>query len=121
MRSGNLTPLTTFDRRTIYLIGKTKMNMKSLIAAATLLTAAGTVLAGNVDPFVEHINFVSSTPRADVRAELKRDPVGTPCVGNSSPEFVEHTCAAASQTRDEVRNDATHAAKSKNSNINSGS
>ena len=82
------------------------MNAKNLIAALSLLTAAGSVLADQSTPFVEHTNVASTKTRAEVRHELVQS------VG-SNPEFVEYTNAnvASSRTRDEVRNEAIQAAK----------
>jgi len=107
------------------------MNAKNLIAAVSLLTAAGSVLADQTYPFVEHTNVASSRTRAEVVAETKpaagsefvehkniastktraevRHELAYQPVGGAP--FVEHTNVASSRTRDEVRNEAIQAAK----------
>jgi hypothetical protein len=106
------------------------MNAKNLIAAVALLTAAGSVLADQTYPFVEHTNVASTKTRAEVVAETR--PAGTEFVEHknaastktraevrhelaqsvgSNPEFVEHTNIASTRTRDEVRNEAIQAAR----------
>jgi hypothetical protein len=107
------------------------MNAKNLIAAVSLLTAAGSVLADQTYPFVEHTNVASTRTRAEVVAETK-PAVNTEFVEHknvasgktraevrhelaqsvgSNPEFVEHVNVASTRTRDEVRNEAIQAAK----------
>ncbi|HYC95001.1 MAG TPA: DUF4148 domain-containing protein [Sphingomicrobium sp.] len=107
------------------------MNAKNLIAAVSLLTAAGSVLADQTYPFVEHTNIASTKTRAEVvaetrpavnsefvehknvastktRAEVRHELAYQP-VGGS--EFVEHTNVASTRTRQEVRDEAIQAAK----------
>jgi hypothetical protein len=113
------------------------MNAKNLIAAVSLLTAAGSVLADQTYPFVEHTNVASTKSRAEVVAETKpavnaefvehknvastktraevRHELAYQPVGGS--EFVEHTNVASTRTRDEVRNEAVQAAKVKSTNF----
>ncbi|OWW22671.1 DUF4148 domain-containing protein [Noviherbaspirillum denitrificans] len=107
------------------------MNAKNLIAAVSLLTAAGSVLADQTYPFVEHTNIASTKTRAEVVAETKpavntefvehkniastktraevRHELAYQPVGGS--EFVEHVNIASTRTREEVRNEAIQAAK----------
>jgi hypothetical protein len=86
------------------------MNAKTLIAAATLLTSAGAVFAGDVNPFVEHSTFVSTRTRAEVIAEMQQAAAKGGVARTS--EFVEHSNVASTRTRDEARNEAIHANKS---------
>lgn len=107
------------------------MKAKNLIAAVSLLTAAGSVLADQTYPFVEHTGIASSKTRAEVVADVK-PAAGTEFVEHknvaggktraevrhelaqsvgSNPEFVEHTNVASTRTRDEVRSEAIQAAK----------
>lgn len=107
------------------------MKAKNLIAAVSLLTAAGSVLADQTYPFVEHTNVPSSRTRAEVVAETK-PAVNTEFVEHknvastktraevrhelaqsvgSNPEFVEHVNVASTRTRQEVRSEAMAAAK----------
>lgn len=109
------------------------MNAKNLIAAVSLLTAAGSVLADQTYPFVEHTNVASTKTRAEVVAETK-PAVNTEFVEHTNvastktraevrhelayqpvggTEFVEHTNIASTRTREEVRNEAIQAAKGK--------
>lgn len=66
------------------------MNAKNLIAAVSLFVAAGSALADQTYPFVEHTNIGSTKARAEVVADLK------PASGS---EFVEHKNAASGKTR----------------------
>lgn len=77
------------------------MKAKTLIAAVSLLTAAGSVLADNIYPYVDHSNFVSTKTRAEVVAELNQAAAKGQVARNS--EFVEHTNVASTKTRAEVR------------------
>jgi hypothetical protein len=86
------------------------MNVKTLIAAVTLLTSAGAVFAGDVNPFVEHTPVVSTKTRAEVIAEMqqaaaKRGPMRT-------SDLVDYGNDVSTRTRDEVRNEAIQAVKS---------
>jgi hypothetical protein len=107
------------------------MNAKNLIAAVSLLTAAGSVLADQTYPYVEHTNVASTKTRAEVVAEIKpaastefvehknvastktraevRQELAYQPVGGS--EYVEHVNVASTRTREEVRNEAIQAAK----------
>ncbi|HYC41818.1 MAG TPA: hypothetical protein VEB70_02395 [Noviherbaspirillum sp.] len=115
------------------------MNAKNLIAAVSLLTAAGSVLADQTYPFVEHTNVASTKSRAEVVAETK-PAVNTEFVEHknvasgktraevrhelaqsvgSNPEFVEHVNVASTRTREDVRNEAIQAAKGTQVNVKS--
>lgn len=89
------------------------MKVKTLIAAVTLLTSAGAVFAGNVNPFVDHTHFVSSRTRAEVIAEMQQAAAGGSAARNS--EYVDHSNVVSTRTRDEVRNEAIQTAKSSRS------
>lgn len=110
------------------------MNAKNLIAAVSLLTAAGSVLADQTYPYVEHLNVPSTKTRAEVIAEMKQPVANTEYVEHKNvastktraevrqelayqpvggTEFVEHLNVATTRSRDEVRNEAIQAAKSK--------
>lgn len=77
------------------------MNAKNLIAAVSMLTAAGSVLADNTYPYVDHSNFVGTKTRAEVIAEMKAANASAPVARNT--EYVEHTTVASTKTRAEVR------------------
>lgn len=77
------------------------MNAKTLIAAVTLLTATGAVLADNTYPYVDHSNFVSTKTRADVVAEMNQGAAKSQLARNT--EFIEHTNVASTKTRADVR------------------
>jgi deoxyribose-phosphate aldolase len=87
------------------------MKVNTLISAVTLLTSAGAVFAGNVDPFVDHTGFVSSRTRAEVIAEMQQAAARGSVARNS--EYVDHSNVVSTKTRDEVRNEAVQAAKSR--------
>jgi len=74
------------------------MNMK-LIFAAVAVTAAGSVAAGDIYPYVDHSKFTGTRTRADVQAELQ---AAAP-VSSRQQEFVEQTGIASTRTRNEVR------------------
>jgi len=116
------------------------MNAKNLIAAVSLLTAAGSVLADQTYPYVEHTNVPSTKTRAEVIAEMKQPVANTEYVEHKNvastktraevrhelayqpvggTEFVEHLNVATSRTREEVRNEAIQAAKGNQVKANS--
>lgn len=77
-----------------------KMNVKNLIAAVTLLTSAGAVLAGDVSEFVDHTGFVSTKTRAQVIAEMQ--PAAAQGSLSRVPEYVDHGNVVSSRSRAEV-------------------
>lgn len=89
---------------------KTKMKVKTLIAAVTLLASAGAVFADHVNPFVDHAGFVSSRTRAEVIAEMQQAAAKGSVTRNS--ENIGHSNVVSTRTRDEVLNEAIQAAKS---------
>jgi hypothetical protein len=74
------------------------MNVKHLIAAVAAL-AAGSALADNTYPYVDHSSFTGTKTRAQVRAELN----GADTIAFRQQEFIEHTKVASGKTRAEVR------------------
>ena len=88
------------------------MNAKTLIAAVTMLTSAGAVFAGNVDPFVNQTGSVSTKTRADVIVEMQQVAAKGDMTRNH--DAVSHNSNFVSaKTRDEVRNEALQAANSR--------
>lgn len=77
------------------------MNAKNLIIAASLFAAAGSALADQTFPYVDHSNFAGTKTRAEVVAELNNANANGQIARNS--EFVEHTNVASTKTRAEVR------------------
>ncbi|RZI44539.1 DUF4148 domain-containing protein [Herbaspirillum sp. HC18] len=78
-----------------------KMNAKNLIIAASLFAAAGSVLADDTYPYVDHSKFVGTKTRAEVIAEMNQQTPAEKQARNA--EFVEHTNVATGKTRAEVR------------------
>lgn len=106
------------------------MNAKNLIAAVSLFAAAGSVLADQTYPYVEHTNIASTKTRAEVIAEMKpavtefsahRNAAGSGAEAAYQPvggsEFVEHLHVASTRTREEVRNEAMQAARGTQVNV----
>lgn len=86
------------------------MNVKQLIAAVTVLAAAGSVFAADVTPFAEQENFVSTKTRAEVVAELVQARANGELVAGDT--YAGNTSVTTStRSRDEVRAEAIKAAK----------
>jgi len=77
------------------------MNAKNLIIAATLFAAAGSVLADDTYPFVDHSKYVGTKTRAEVIAEMNQQAPAEKVARNA--EFVEHAKVVSGKTRAEVR------------------
>ncbi|RJF97323.1 DUF4148 domain-containing protein [Noviherbaspirillum saxi] len=77
------------------------MNAKNLIAAVAVFAAAGSALADNTYPYVDHSNFVSTKTRAEVIAEMNQANANGQIARQT--EFVEFNNVASTKTRAEVR------------------
>lgn len=78
------------------------MNMKQLIAAVAVFTAAGSAFAAGQTEFIDHTDFQSTKTRAQVRAELAQR--SAPSAVVATREWVEHApVVAATTTRAQVR------------------
>ena len=75
------------------------MNARKLIAAVAILSAAGSVLADNALPYVDHIGFDSSRSRADVVAEIVPNSAGQSTANN---EYRSFSTAGSSLARADV-------------------
>jgi hypothetical protein len=74
------------------------MNVKNLIAAATVLIT-GSAIADDTYPYVDHSRFTGTKTRAEVQAELNA--AGTTVFRQQ--EFVDHINTASGKSRAEVR------------------
>lgn len=76
------------------------MKIKNLFAVAAVLVA-GSAMADDTYPYVDHSKFVGNKTRAEVMAELN----GAPALAQRSPEFVDTATAAApaGKTRAQVQ------------------
>jgi hypothetical protein len=114
------------------------MNARNLIVAASVFAAAGRVLAGDADPFGDSSQFMLANKTAEVqtesaqaspdadfvdvrlaaagysaneyRAELEREYAKGQSSGAQNAPLA-HTDAASGRSREEVRAEATQAAK----------
>ncbi len=77
------------------------MNAKKLIAAAVVFAAAGSALADNIYPYVDHSKFVSTKTRAEVMAELNQANAAGQIARGS--EFVEFNNVVSTKTRAQVQ------------------
>ncbi|MGE5652014.1 MAG: DUF4148 domain-containing protein [Bacillota bacterium] len=75
------------------------MNAKNLIAALTVMTAAGSAFAESTYPYVDFGGVVSTKTRAEVVAETKQQAVQPV----AQTEWVDFTRVATGKTRAEVR------------------
>nr|WP_314626523.1 hypothetical protein [uncultured Noviherbaspirillum sp.] len=89
------------------------MNIKYLIAAATMLVS-GAVLADSTYPYVDHSRFAGTRDRADVQAEL----AASSPISSRLNEFVDTTHVASGKSRADIRAelDRAHAEGSHASN-----
>lgn len=92
------------------------MNIKNILIAASLLTAAGAAMAET--PYPPETNFVSTQTRADVKAELQRARAnGEIAVRNEYP--IQHQ-APSQLSRQDVQRDVQQANSAKDQNLYNG-
>ncbi|MET0962557.1 MAG: hypothetical protein ABWY05_07020 [Noviherbaspirillum sp.] len=75
-----------------------KLNIGKLIAAAAVL-AAGSAIADDTYPYVDHSKFSGARARAEVQAELRSGGA----LASRQMEFSDHARLASGRTRAEVR------------------
>jgi hypothetical protein len=85
------------------------MNAKQLIAAVTILAAAGSTFAAAPEQYVDNSKVQTTKTRAEVRAELEQAYRQGERFGSN--EFVENVRVASTRSRDEIRAEAVQAAK----------
>lgn len=89
------------------------MNAKQLIAAVSILAAAGTAFAGAPEQYVDNSQVQTTKTRAEVRAELEQAArQGQLFAASEASQVVEPVAVASAKTRAEVRAEAVQAAKS---------
>ncbi|KAF1041757.1 MAG: hypothetical protein GAK35_03099 [Herbaspirillum frisingense] len=92
------------------------MNIKNILIAASLLTAAGAAMAEA--PYPPETPFTSTQTRADVKAELQRARAnGEVAVGNEYPIVRQ---AESHLSRQQVQSEAQQASSAKDQNLYNG-
>ena len=87
------------------------MNVKQLIAAVAVFSAAGSALADGYGAYVDFSNVVSTKTRAEVVAELKQAQADGTLAANDNEYPVVAPLAGNSRSRAEVRAEAVQSVK----------
>lgn len=93
-----------------------KMNVKQAMVAAVVFAAAGSVLAGNVNPFPDQRPVVSTKTRAEVKAELAQARAQGWVTGGNEPNYPIIAPTPGTRSREEVKAEAIKTAKNRQRN-----